>query len=74
MTLRYLDIGSFAGANHPLGDLRLQLREVRRPKARSPEDRLCWSSSWNDDGTGTGHDFPGSYHFLTLLGSRISVT
>ena len=40
---------------------------MRRPKARSPEDRLCRSSSWNDDGTGAGHDFPGSYHFLTFL-------
>ena len=40
---------------------------MRRPKARSPEDRLCRSSSWNDDGTGAGHDFPGSHHFLTFL-------
>ena len=40
---------------------------MRRPKARSPEDRLRRSSSWNDDGTGTGHDFPGSYHFLAIL-------
>ena len=40
---------------------------MRRPKARSSEDRLCRSSSWNDDGTGAGHDFPGSYHSLSFL-------
>ena len=34
----------------------------------SPEDCLCWSSSWNDDRARACHDFPGEMDsFLSYL-------
>ena len=57
-----------SGANHSLGDLRFQLCEVRGSKAGPPEDCLCWSSPWDDDRAGVGHDFPGIFSTCLYIG------
>ena len=40
---------------------------MSQSEAGPPEDRLCWSSPWNDDRAGACHDFPGAFTLLTLL-------